>query len=189
MVRGVLFCRRVNQLKAWSKNKGKTYPEKYEERQRVLEERRRQNRQLRIADYKSQLDHLEEELPTYDADATWSASVVFAVLCELIDSLSKGICLTLMQVNRCYMSVSVKHMNTLFCLFTAGLLDCGRTHDQETMCKSCLQHLHKLATDTQVSTTSSWKNTREYFRQVPYFETQGLQVDTSEIVQTQEGRG
>ena len=63
-----------------------------------MEARAIQNRQTRIADYQSQLDELETTLQINDVEISWRASIVFAVLSELIDSLSRNIVLTLMQV-------------------------------------------------------------------------------------------
>ena len=89
-----------------------------------------QNRQTRIAGYKSQMTQLETQFGIHDnEDISWRASIVFSVLAELIDSLSRNIVLNLMQV----------------CSIVG----------QRTIKRPCARHLHQLAADTQIRTTAS----------------------------------
>lgn len=91
--------RRVNQRKGWRIKKGETNRQQYEKRKQIIEVRTMQNRQTRNADYKSQLTQLESQFRIDDnEDISWRASIVFSVLSELIDSLSRNIILNLMQV-------------------------------------------------------------------------------------------
>ena len=65
------------------------------------------NRQNRIADYRAQQNQLEQAFKVSNGEISWKATVVFAVLSELIDTLeTKHVC-TFMEICKLSLIMSV----------------------------------------------------------------------------------
>ena len=63
-----------------------------------MQQRENADRQTRIADYRDQQQQLEQSFKVINDQINWKATVVYAVLSELIDALENMCVCTLMDI-------------------------------------------------------------------------------------------